>query len=90
MIPEIAFFGRSNVGKSTMLNALMGKQICYTSSKPGRTKELNAYGVGGTKGGDWKVTLVDTPGYGKASRAEWGDMIMRYLEKRNPYVCPNF
>lgn len=80
--PEVAFLGRSNVGKSSLLNAVMGQVICWTSSKPGRTREMNAFGIGGTKGGESKVVLLDMPGYGKASRAEWGTEIMKYLQGR--------
>ncbi|KAJ5779733.1 hypothetical protein N7457_007453 [Penicillium paradoxum] len=80
--PEVAFLGRSNVGKSSLLNAIMGQEICWTSSKPGRTREMNAFGIGGTKGGESKVVLLDMPGYGKASRAEWGAEIMKYLQGR--------
>ncbi|KAJ5138358.1 uncharacterized protein N7515_003206 [Penicillium bovifimosum] len=80
--PEVAFLGRSNVGKSSLLNAIMGQEMCWTSSKPGRTREMNAFGIGGTKGGESKVVLLDMPGYGKASRAEWGAEIMKYLQGR--------
>ncbi|KAE8154794.1 P-loop containing nucleoside triphosphate hydrolase protein [Aspergillus avenaceus] len=80
--PEVAFLGRSNVGKSSLLNAIMGKEICWTSSKPGRTREMNAFGIGGTKGGESKIVLLDMPGYGKASRTEWGVEIMKYLQGR--------
>ncbi|KAL4942671.1 hypothetical protein BDV06DRAFT_157965 [Aspergillus oleicola] len=80
--PEVAFLGRSNVGKSSLLNAIMGKEMCWTSSKPGRTREMNAFGIGGMKGGESKIVLLDMPGYGKASRAEWGGEIMKYLTGR--------
>ncbi|KAJ5082941.1 GTP-binding protein EngB [Penicillium argentinense] len=80
--PEVAFLGRSNVGKSSLLNAIMGQEVCWTSSKPGRTREMNAFGIGGTKGGESKVVLLDMPGYGKASRTEWGMEIMKYLQGR--------
>lgn len=80
--PEVAFLGRSNVGKSSLLNAIMGKEMCWTSSKPGRTREMNAFGIGGTKGGESKIVLLDMPGYGKASRREWGEEIMKYLQGR--------
>lgn len=80
--PEVAFLGRSNVGKSSLLNAIMGQDVCWTSSKPGRTREMNAFGIGGTKGGENKVVLLDMPGYGKASRSEWGMEIMKYLQGR--------
>ena len=80
--PEVAFLGRSNVGKSSLLNALTGQKICWTSSKPGRTREMNAFGIGGTKGGESKVVLLDMPGYGKGSRTEWGTEILKYLRGR--------
>ncbi|PLB50163.1 hypothetical protein P170DRAFT_508380 [Aspergillus steynii IBT 23096] len=80
--PEVAFLGRSNAGKSSLLNAVMGREMCWTSSKPGRTREMNAFGIGGTKGGESKVVLLDMPGYGRASRAEWGAEIMKYLQGR--------
>ncbi|EYE91026.1 translation initiation/elongation factor MRX8 [Aspergillus ruber CBS 135680] len=80
--PEVAFLGRSNVGKSSLLNAIMGKEICWTSSKPGRTREMNAFGIGGTKGGENKIVLLDMPGYGKGSRTGWGVEIMKYLQGR--------
>ncbi|KAK2739732.1 hypothetical protein FQN55_009322 [Onygenales sp. PD_40] len=81
-VPEVAFLGRSNVGKSSLLNAVMQDQICRTSSKPGRTREMNAYGIGGRKGGEARVVLVDTPGYGQASHEEWGREILKFLTKR--------
>ncbi|PYI11596.1 hypothetical protein BO78DRAFT_97633 [Aspergillus sclerotiicarbonarius CBS 121057] len=80
--PEVAFLGRSNTGKSSLLNCIMDDKICYASSKPGRTVTMNAFGVGGTKGGESKVILLDMPGYGKGSRTEWGQEIMKYLKKR--------
>ena len=85
-VPEVAFFGRSNVGKSSLLNALMGQKLCWTSSKPGRTREMNAFGVGGMKGGESRVVLMDMPGYGKGSRDEWGEEIMKYLTGRKQSV----
>ncbi|KAL5337910.1 P-loop containing nucleoside triphosphate hydrolase protein [Aspergillus crustosus] len=80
--PEVAFLGRSNVGKSSLLNAVMGQEMCWTSSKPGRTREMNAFGIGGKKGGESKIVLLDMPGYGKASRTEWGAEILKYLQGR--------
>ncbi|PGG98034.1 ribosome biogenesis GTP-binding protein YsxC [Blastomyces parvus] len=81
-VPEVAFLGRSNAGKSSLLNAIMSKDLCYTSSKLGRTRTLNAYGIGGQKGGEAKVVVVDTPGYGKGSTEEWGAEIIKYLTQR--------
>ncbi|RAL09674.1 translation initiation/elongation factor MRX8 [Aspergillus homomorphus CBS 101889] len=80
--PEVCFLGRSNVGKSSVLNRLMGEEICYTSSKPGRTREMNAFGIGGTKGGESKIVLLDMPGYGHGGRWDWGVEIMKYLKQR--------
>lgn len=85
-VPEVAFFGRSNVGKSSLLNALMGQKLCWTSSKPGRTREMNAFGIGRTEAGEPKVVLMDMPGYGKGSREEWGKEIMKYLTGRKQSV----
>lgn len=84
--PEVAFIGRSNVGKSSIINALTESKICYTSKHPGKTTEMNAFGIGGTKGGESKIVLLDMPGYGKASRREWGIEIMKYLQQRKQYV----
>lgn len=80
-IPEVAFLGRSNVGKSSLLNALMDKKICHTSSKPGRTKSMNFFAVGGEDGHGYpgRLAVLDMPGYGKGSREEWGTEIMKYL-----------
>ena len=77
--PEIAFAGKSNVGKSSLINGLMNrKSLARTSSQPGKTQTINFYNINDT------LYLVDLPGYGyaKASLAEkekWGKMIERYL-----------
>ena len=85
--PEVAFLGRSNVGKSSLLNAVMGKRMCYTSKRPGRTKTMNFFAVGGEDqtGNPGKVVILDMPGYGEGSREEWGEEIMKYLIKRRQY-----
>jgi GTP-binding protein len=80
--PEIAFCGRSNVGKSSLLNALTNsKGLARTSSTPGRTQSINFFLI------DERVYFVDLPGYGYAraprtERDSWGPMIERYLRKR--------
>jgi len=81
--PEICFAGRSNVGKSTLINALVNhKGLARTSNVPGKTQEINYYLV------DDKVYLVDLPGFGyaqvsKKERERWGRDIRNYLLKRS-------
>lgn len=82
-LPEIAFAGRSNVGKSSMINCLLGRRaLVRTSSTPGRTQLLNFFTVNGA------FHLVDLPGYGFAKvplavKRSWGPMIRTYLENRS-------
>ena len=87
-VPEVTFLGRSNVGKSSLLNKLMGKEICHTSRNPGRTKTMNFFAVGGEdeQGNAGRLTVLDMPGYGHKSRTEWGEEIMKYLVGRKQYV----
>ncbi len=81
-LPEIAFAGRSNVGKSSLINVLVNrKNLVRTSSTPGRTQLINFFNVNGT------FTLVDLPGYGFAKvplavKKEWGPMMETYLSRR--------
>ena len=81
-LSEVAFLGRSNVGKSSLLNALFAqKNLAYTSSKPGKTKVMSFYAVGGPdeSGNRGRAIVLDMPGYGKGSREEWGTEIVKYL-----------
>ncbi|MFO3716681.1 ribosome biogenesis GTP-binding protein YihA/YsxC [Anaerococcus cruorum] len=81
-LEEIAFVGRSNVGKSSFINAFLGrKNLARTSSKPGKTRTINFYNI------DNKFRLVDLPGYGyakvsKAEKAKWDKLINEYLHDR--------
>lgn len=81
-LDEIAFVGRSNVGKSSFINAFLGRRaLAKTSSKPGKTRTINFYNI------DNKFRLVDLPGYGyakvsKAEKAKWDKLINEYLHDR--------
>ena len=83
-LPEVAFVGRSNVGKSSLLNMLAGRtKLARTSGTPGKTQEFNYYRVNG------RLYFVDLPGYGYAKiartqRERWGRFIGRYLTERVP------
>lgn len=80
--PEIAFAGKSNVGKSTLINAILGRRaLARTSSQPGKTRTINFYDVNG------QMYVVDLPGYGyakvpKSETVKWGQMIEDYLQRR--------
>ncbi|KAI6783610.1 GTP-binding protein-like protein [Emericellopsis cladophorae] len=94
--PEIIVLGASNVGKSTFINSLLGRtDVARTSSKPGRTRTLNAYGVGqpadsmvnqglpqGTDPANHGLVVMDAPGYGHGSHAAWGAVTRDYINKR--------
>ena len=86
-LPEYAFIGRSNVGKSSLINMLTGRNgLAKTSSSPGKTQLINHFVVND----NWY--LVDLPGYGyakisKTSRAEWARMINYYLRNRENLMC---
>ena len=86
-IPEYAFIGRSNVGKSSLINMLTGrKSLAKTSGKPGKTKLINHFKIND----NW--FLVDLPGYGyakvsKKNRSIFAKFIYEYLEKRENLIC---
>lgn len=95
LIPEVAFLGRSNSGKSSLLNGLLfDEQLCRVGAKPGKTITMHAWSLspidpktrGARKGyqGDMepKLTVLDMPGYGHGSHGEWGAAIMKYLTAR--------
>jgi GTP-binding protein len=81
--PEIAFAGRSNVGKSSLINVLVKRKgLAMTSSKPGRTRAINFFNL------EDRLYFVDLPGYGFARvpphvKKSWGEMVETYLEKRD-------
>lgn len=86
-LPEFAFAGKSNVGKSSLINALMNrKSLARTSSQPGKTQTINFYRI------NQDMYYVDLPGYGYAKvsvevKAKWGKMIERYLKNSKALKC---
>ena len=89
--PEVAFLGRSNVGKSSLINSLLGSKQAHTSSTPGRTRAINFFALHEGAGAKMKVkpTLIfaDLPGYGyakisKSISAEWPQFIEPYISER--------
>jgi GTP-binding protein len=85
-LPEIAFVGRSNAGKSTAINSLtQQKRLAFASKTPGRTQHINLFAVGPRDAPD--ALLADLPGYGyaavaRAAKARWQDVMAQYLELR--------
>lgn len=87
LLPEFAFAGKSNVGKSSLINGLLNRRaLARTSSQPGKTQTINFYNVNDS------LYFVDLPGYGYAKvsvevKAKWGKMIERYLKKSKMLKC---
>ncbi|WP_299298417.1 ribosome biogenesis GTP-binding protein YihA/YsxC [uncultured Fretibacterium sp.] len=82
-MPEVAVAGRSNVGKSTLINALLGTRLAHVGATPGKTRSINFYSVQASA----PFRLVDLPGYGYASRSkternEWSRLVAAYVERR--------
>ena len=85
--PEVAFLGRSNVGKSSLINSLLGEKLAKTSSTPGRTRSINFFSVRRAGRSQPELLFADLPGYGYAKiskeiSAEWPKFIEPYLEHR--------
>ena len=87
LLPEFAFAGKSNVGKSSLINGLLNRRaLARTSSQPGKTQTINFYNVNDS------LYFVDLPGYGYSKvsvevKAKWGKMIERYLKKSKMLKC---
>lgn len=92
-LPEYAFIGRSNVGKSSLINMLCGiRKLARVSNTPGRTRNVEHFRVEGTLTANAPWLLADLPGYGfakasKAERAAWESMIHNYLRRRENLQC---
>lgn len=89
--PEIAFVGRSNVGKSSLINSLVGSKIAKTSNTPGRTQTINFFQIRRPGKPQPDFVFADLPGYGfarvpKEVTAQWAKFINPYLEKRESLV----
>jgi GTP-binding protein len=86
-VPEIAFLGRSNVGKSSVINSLLGTKIAKTSSTPGRTRSINFFEIRWPGKPQAELMFADLPGYGyarlsKETREQWPTFIEPYLKER--------
>lgn len=85
-LPEFGLIGRSNVGKSSLINSMVGRRLAYTSNTPGKTRLMHFYMV------NHQYVLVDLPGYGYAKvsqtdRAFWEERLRRYLKERPNLAC---
>jgi len=92
-VPEVAFLGRSNVGKSSVINSLLGAKLAKTSSTPGRTRAINFFEVRWPGKPQPEVVFADLPGYGYSRvprdiSGKWSDFVDPYLlERRNLALC---
>ncbi len=92
-VPEVAFLGRSNVGKSSVINSLLGAKIAKTSSTPGRTRSINFFEVRWPGKPNPEVVFADLPGYGysrvpREVSSQWSGFIEPYLkERRSLALC---
>jgi len=87
LLPEVAFLGRSNVGKSSVINSLVGKKLAKTSSTPGRTRSINFFELRWAGKPHPELVFTDLPGYGYAQVAkeissQWPNFIEPYLKHR--------
>jgi GTP-binding protein len=87
-VPEIAVAGRSNVGKSALINALLGTRLAHVGATPGKTRSVNFYSV---ESGSGSFRLTDLPGYGYAERSksekkEWSQLTTDYVRKRKSLI----
>jgi GTP-binding protein len=86
-LPEVAFLGRSNVGKSSVINSLLGKKIAKTSSTPGRTRSINFFEIRWPGKPQPEMVFADLPGYGyarvpKEVSGQWSTFVEPYLKER--------
>ena len=82
-VPEIVFAGRSNVGKSSLINRLVGRKVAYVGATPGKTRSINFFTIDATV----PFSLVDLPGYGyavagKSERSKWAHLVRTYFVSR--------
>lgn len=88
LLPEVAFLGRSNVGKSSVINSLVGKKLAKTSSTPGRTRSINFFELRWAGKPHPELVFTDLPGYGYAQvsreiSSQWPNFIEPYLKERS-------
>lgn len=88
LLPEVAFLGRSNVGKSSVINSLVGKKLAKTSSTPGRTRSINFFELRWAGKPHPELVFTDLPGYGYAQvsreiSSQWPNFIEPYLQHRS-------